>query len=75
MNPLRRMLREESRQRRSTRFPTDHPDWHAPLSGALIRSSRKTDEPAVQKVRHQSLANACALSRPYTENLAYNRAL
>ena len=75
MNPLRRMLREESRQRRSTRFPTDHPDWHAPLSGALIRSSRKTDEPAGQKVRYPSLAPACALNRPYTENLAYNRAL
>jgi hypothetical protein len=69
------MLRDESRQRRSIRIPTDHPDWQALLFGALIRSSRKTDEPADQQVRYQSLAPACALNRPYTEDLAYNRAL
>ena len=75
MNPLRRMLRDESRARRSTRFPTDHPHWQALLSGALIRSSRKTDAPAVQKVRYQRLAHVCALNRPCAETPANNHAL
>ena len=39
--------------------------------GALIRSSRKTDNPFIQKVRYQSLAHAYALNRPYAETLAY----
>jgi hypothetical protein len=39
--------------------------------GALIRSSRKTGDPAVQKVRYQSLAHAYALNRPYAATLAY----
>jgi GR25 family glycosyltransferase involved in LPS biosynthesis len=54
-----------------TRFLEDHPDWKVLLLGALIRSSRKTENPHVQKVRYQSLAHAYALNRPYAETLAY----
>lgn len=56
---------------RCTRFLSDHPEWKVLLLGALIRASRKTEEPAVQKVRYQSLAHAYALNRPYAESLAY----
>jgi len=56
---------------RCTRFLSLHPDWKVLLFGALVRSSRKTEEPAVQKVRYQSLAHAYALNRPYAETLAY----
>ena len=56
---------------RCTRFLSAHPEWKVLLLGALIRSSRKTEEPAVQKVRYQSLAHAYALNRPYAETLAY----
>jgi GR25 family glycosyltransferase involved in LPS biosynthesis len=62
---------DPGRFRRCTRFLCDHPDWQVLLLGALIRSSRKTGEPAVQKVRYQSLAHAYALNRPYAETLAY----
>jgi hypothetical protein len=41
------------------------------LIGALIRSSRKTTNPCVQKVRYQSLTHAYALNRHYAETLAY----
>jgi len=64
------------------RFDTDHfkkcteflqntPDWKVLLLGALIRSSAKTNNPFIQKVRYQSLAHAYALNRPYAETLAY----
>lgn len=56
---------------RCTQFLSDHPDWKVLLFGALIRSSRKTDNPFIQKVRYQSLAHAYALNRPYSESLAY----
>jgi hypothetical protein len=59
------------RFRQCNRFLTDHPDWQVLLLGALIRSSRKTGESAVQKVQYQSLAHAYALNRPYAETLAY----
>jgi hypothetical protein len=62
---------DPDRFRRCTRFLADHPDWKVLLLGALIRSSRKTEEPAVQEVRYQSLAHAYALNRPYAEALAY----
>lgn len=48
-----------------------HPDWKVLLLGALIRSSRKTENPYIQKVRYQSLAHAYALNRSYAESLAY----
>ena len=54
-----------------TQFLAEHPDWKVLLLGALIRSSRKTDNPFMQKVRYQSLAHAYALNRPYAETLAY----
>ncbi len=38
---------------------------------ALIRSSCKTTNPCVQKVRYQSLTHAYALNRHYAETLAY----
>lgn len=63
---------DADRFHRCTRFLSAHPDWKVLLLGALIRSSRKTEEPAVQKVRYQSLAHAYALNRPYAETLAYN---
>jgi GR25 family glycosyltransferase involved in LPS biosynthesis len=54
-----------------TQFLAEHPDWKVLLLGALIRSSRKTTNPFIQKVRCQSLAHAYALNRPYAETLAY----
>ena len=62
---------DPERFRQCTRFLSVHPDWKVLLLGALIRSSRKTGEPAVQKVGYQSLAHAYALNRPYAETLAY----
>ena len=47
------------------------PNWKVLLLGALIRSSKKTSNPFIQKVRYQSLAHAYALNRPYAETLAY----
>jgi hypothetical protein len=55
---------------RCTRFLADNPDWQVLLFGALIRSSRRTAEPAVQKVGYQSLAHAYALNRSYAESIA-----
>ncbi len=54
-----------------TRFLSSHPDWKVLLLGGLIRSSKKTISPCVQKVRYQSLAHAYAVNRPYAETLAY----
>jgi GR25 family glycosyltransferase involved in LPS biosynthesis len=54
-----------------TQFLAEHPDWKVLLLGALIRSSRKTENPFIQKVGYQSLAHAYALSRHYAETLAY----
>lgn len=54
-----------------TGFLEEHPDWKVLLLGALIRSSRKTENPYIQKVRYQSLAHAYAVNRPYAETLAY----
>jgi len=54
-----------------TRFLSSHPDWKVLLLGGLIRSSKKTTSPCVQKVRYQSLAHAYAVNRPYAETLAY----
>ena len=54
-----------------TQFLAEHPDWKVLLLGALIRSSRKTTNQFIQKVRYQSLAHAYALNRNYAETLAY----
>jgi GR25 family glycosyltransferase involved in LPS biosynthesis len=48
-----------------------NPNWKVLLLGALIRSSKKTDNRFIQKVRYQSLAHAYALNRHYAETLAY----
>jgi hypothetical protein len=56
---------------RCTKFLAKNPEWQVLLFGALIRSSRRTGEPAVQKVGYQSLAHAYALNRPYAESIAY----
>src|SRR5665647_1279722 len=37
-----------------TGFLSAHPDWQVLLLGGLIRSSKKTANPCVQKVRYQS---------------------
>ncbi|MHB8773423.1 MAG: glycosyltransferase [Syntrophales bacterium] len=57
--------------RSCTEFLRQHPEWKVLLLGALIRSSSKTDNPCVQKVRYQSLSHAYALNRHYAETLAY----
>jgi len=57
--------------RSCTDFLNQHPEWKVLLLGALIRSSRKTDNPCVQKVRYQSLTHAYVLNRHYAETLAY----
>jgi len=54
-----------------TELLRQHPEWKVFLLGALIRSSRKTTNPCVQKVRYQSLTHAYALNRQYAETLAY----
>jgi hypothetical protein len=54
-----------------TQFLAEHPDWKVLLLGALIRSSKKTANQFIQKVRYQSLAHAYALNRPYAETIAY----
>ena len=62
---------DPERLRSCTRFLRQHPEWKVLLLGALIRSSRKTVVPCVQKVRYQSLTHAYALNRHYAETLAY----
>jgi GR25 family glycosyltransferase involved in LPS biosynthesis len=52
-------------------FLQQNPEWKVLLLGALIRSSRRTANPHIQKVRYQSLTHAYALNRYYTETLAY----
>ena len=59
------------RLRSCTEFLRQHPEWKVFLLGALIRSSRKTTNPCIQKVRYQSLTHAYALNRHYAETLAY----
>ena len=54
-----------------TQFLADNTNWKVLLLGALISSSRKTNNPFIQKVRYQSLAHAYALNRHYAETLAY----
>ena len=62
---------DPERLRSCTEFLGQHPEWKVFLLGALIRSSRKTTNPCVQKVRYQSLTHAYALNRHYAETLAY----
>lgn len=62
---------DPERLRSCTEFLRQHPEWKVLLLGALIRSSRKTTNPCVQKVRYQSLSHAYALNRHYAETLAY----
>lgn len=62
---------DAGRFNRCTRFLSAHPDWRILLLGGLLRSSQKTTEPCVQKVRYQSLAHAYAVNRAYAETLAY----
>ena len=57
--------------RQCTRFLLEHPDWKVLLLGALIRSSRKTTHPFIQKVGYQSLGHAYAINRSYAESVAY----
>jgi hypothetical protein len=52
-------------------FLQANPTWKVLLLGALIRSSCKTENPFIQKVRYQSLAHAYVLNRAYAETLAY----
>lgn len=54
-----------------TEFLQQHPEWKVLLLGALIRSSKGTSNPFVQKVHYQSLAHAYVLNRLYAETLAY----
>ena len=62
---------DPERLKSCTQFLRQHPEWKVLLLGALIRSSRKTSIPHVQKVRYQSLTHAYALNRHYAETLAY----
>jgi GR25 family glycosyltransferase involved in LPS biosynthesis len=43
---------DPERLRSCTEFLRQHPEWKVLLLGALIRSSRKTTNPCVQKVRY-----------------------
>lgn len=61
---------DPERLRSCTAFLKEHWEWKVLLLGALIRSSRKTTDPCVQKVRYQSLTHAYALNRHYAETLA-----
>lgn len=62
---------DAERFRQCTQFLAEHPDWQVLLLGALIRSSRRTAHPFIQKVGYQSLMHAYALNRPYAETIAY----
>jgi GR25 family glycosyltransferase involved in LPS biosynthesis len=62
---------DAERFKQCTQFLVEHPDWKVLLLGALIRSSRRTTNPFIQKVGYQSLAHAYALNRPYAETVAY----
>ena len=62
---------DPERLRSCTELLRQHPEWKVLLLGALIRSSHKTTNPCVQKVRYQSLTHAYALNRHYAETLAY----
>lgn len=62
---------DPERLRSCTEFLRQHPEWKVFLLGALIRSSLKTANPCVQKVRYQSLTHAYALNGRYAETLAY----
>ncbi len=62
---------DPERLKSCTEFLRQHPGWKVLLLGALIRSSSKTTNPCVQKVRYQSLTHAYVLNRPYAETLAY----
>jgi hypothetical protein len=61
---------DPERLRSCTEFLKEHPQWKVFLLGALLRSSSKTANPSVQKVRYQSLTHAYALNRHYAEALA-----
>ncbi|MFA5323616.1 MAG: glycosyltransferase family 25 protein [Smithella sp.] len=54
-----------------TQFLKENSSWKVLLLGSLLRASRRTTNPFMQKVRYQSLAHAYALNRPYAETLAY----
>ena len=54
-----------------TEFLKQQPAWKVFLLGALIRSSARTTEACVQKVRYQSLTHAYAVNRHYAETIAY----
>lgn len=62
---------DNQRLRQCTQFLTGHPDWKVLILGALIRRSRKTDNPCIKKIRYQSLGHAYALNKHYAEILAY----
>jgi len=62
---------DPERLKSCTEFLRQHPEWKVLLLGALIRSSRKTANSCVQKVRYQSLTHAYVLNRHYAETLAY----
>jgi hypothetical protein len=62
---------DSERFKQCTQFLVEHPDWKVLLLGALIRSSRKTTNPFIQKVSYQSLAHAYGLNKPYAETVAY----
>ena len=62
---------DAERFKQCTQFLVEHPDWKVLLLGALIRSSRRTTNPFIQKVGYQSLAHAYALNRPYVKTVAY----
>ena len=59
------------RLKKCTQFLKQHPAWKVFLLGALIRSSAKTTESCVQKVRYQSLTHAYAVNRHYAQTLAF----
>ena len=62
---------DPERLKSCTEFLKQHYEWKVLLLGALIRSSSKTTNPSVQKVRYQSLTHAYVLNRHYAETLAY----
>jgi hypothetical protein len=62
---------DAGRFKQCMQFLVEHPDWKVLLLGALIRSSRRTANPFIQKVGYQSLAHAYAVNRPYAETIAY----
>ncbi len=45
-------------------------DWHMLFLGCMVKGSRSTPYPSVQKIRYRSLTHACILNRKFAQGIA-----